>query len=390
MSSPRSSGSGSVSEGPSSASAHSSSISSSVVTTHSSPPATSSSPKSSSASQPSPSLTRSSSIGSFSSSRASSTSLSTTVPLVSPPASDTQLSSFSSPTSSLAVPPAPSSSPNRVLIAAVVGSVGGVLLIGGIILVLLWRQTRRRRQQARTSTHGQFLMRERSNDPEDDQDHKGYDSARGWTGPPLVPGTPRDSTSGWARPASTATASLANANNKTPHYTVRGHSVVGPSGAAPSNIAGFGADIAWQEAHYQDIYPVPDPALQPPPTIGVVPPTPNPDMGPGGRYGDPTSGTSSGSLAMSQNPRHSTASSLSSVYSSASASAAAHNEREQLNYGYAYSGEDDDEGITYPHTPPGFDSSSSSSPAQTKPTISPENERTTRSPTADWAALPLP
>jgi len=57
---------------------------------------------------------------------------------------------------------------------------------------------------------------------------------------------------------------------KAPHYTVRSH-------ASMTDVYGFGQDVAWREAHYEDPLPVvhpSQPATPMHPEIDVIPPTP--------------------------------------------------------------------------------------------------------------------
>ncbi|KAJ7023867.1 hypothetical protein C8F04DRAFT_1133154 [Mycena alexandri] len=84
---------------------------------------------------------------------------------------------------------------------------------------------------------------------------------------------------------------------KGPHYTIRSHASVG-------DVYGFGQDLAWQEAHYEDVVPMSGPAARP--AIGIVPPTPSSETG---NHDMPAT-------SLLRNP--STASSVPSVYSTAS------------------------------------------------------------------------
>ncbi|KAJ6565819.1 hypothetical protein DFH09DRAFT_1157090 [Mycena vulgaris] len=172
------------------------------------------------------------------------------------------------------------------IIAAISASTAGVLLLL-LFAILLYR-----RRLARPQPRGSMTSVLRK-PPGDDE--------KGWNDSPRsTPGSgwPEDSTT-WVELQTRQ--SLTSFSGKGPHYTVRAHPSV-------SDVYGFGQDVAWQEAHYEDPLPVsPPPSRSAYPPIDVIPPTP-----PSGVIHHNTAS------AMPLLRSHSAASSISSVYSTAS------------------------------------------------------------------------
>ncbi|KAJ7670767.1 hypothetical protein DFH06DRAFT_1178892 [Mycena polygramma] len=108
--------------------------------------------------------------------------------------------------------------------------------------------------------------------------------------------------------------SLSTMAGKAPHYTVRSH-------ATMTDVYGFGQDVAWQEAHYEDPLPHPHPLaqnsaqIQPyaQPMIDVVPPTPRT-----GSMQQVDHMPTAASAALLRSASSATASSMASEYSTAS------------------------------------------------------------------------
>ncbi|KAJ7138316.1 hypothetical protein C8R44DRAFT_767231 [Mycena epipterygia] len=154
------------------------------------------------------------------------------------------------------------------IIAAIVASTTAVFLF--ILLALFLHRRRRARQKrldAINSHDESFLQYSRGED-----EAKGWkDSARSTAGADWTEESPP-----WAIPIPLraervhARQSVNSFSGKGPHYTVRSRpSTVG-------DVYGFGQDVAWQEAHYEDPLPAldsPDRASYPP--IDVTPPTPS-------------------------------------------------------------------------------------------------------------------
>ncbi|KAJ6628161.1 hypothetical protein B0H10DRAFT_269544 [Mycena sp. CBHHK59/15] len=185
------------------------------------------------------------------------------------------------------------------IIAAVSASIAAVLLFVFFLFFLYRRRRARQKQLGSITLQDHSFLREHSGDDDD----KGWkDSARSTAG------------SGWPEESPACTIpiplhveevqtrqSVSSFSGKAPHYTVRSH-------ASMSDVYGFGQDVAWQEAHYEDPLPVvatPDRAAYP--AIDVIPPTP-----PSGIIHHNTAS------AMPLLRSHSAASSISSEYSTAS------------------------------------------------------------------------
>ncbi|KAJ7214872.1 hypothetical protein GGX14DRAFT_562903 [Mycena pura] len=199
-----------------------------------------------------------------------------------------------------------SSAHRTAIIAALTATIAAALFLG-VVIFIFWR---RRRTRAR-SPGQQNVMRERSADAVAGPDDKGWlDSASGWPGTQSMPT--------WAPPvaiplrrASMRRASMSTllgpgtpATPKTPHYSVR---------ARESSMAGFGfgQDIAWQEAHYEEVCAPSGAGVHSEAGVPVLCPTP-----PSAATFDTAGGAAS---AVPLLRSHSTASSVSSVYSAASA-----------------------------------------------------------------------
>ncbi|KAJ7106523.1 hypothetical protein C8R44DRAFT_805470 [Mycena epipterygia] len=172
------------------------------------------------------------------------------------------------------------------IIAAISASAAAILLLMLFVLSLYCRRrSSQKRLRSIASRDDPFL-----------QDNAG--EAKKWKD------SPRSPHSSWSEELSTWTVPIplniervhrGSFSTKGPHYTVR-------SRANPvSDVYGFGQDVVWQEAHYED----PLPAVSPP--IDIIPPTP-----PSGIIYHNTAS------AMPLLRGHSAASSISSQYSTAS------------------------------------------------------------------------
>jgi len=150
---------------------------------------------------------------------------------------------------------------------------------------LIYRRSARRTQFDTTASPRQSFLRE----PSQEEDKGWKESAR-----TVSSSWPDEQQPTWTVPIPSRIETRdrnSSFGGKAPHYTVR-------SRASVSDVYGFGQDVAWQEAHYED-------PLPPRVAIGVVPPTP------------PSANMHhSHSTPLLRN--HSTASSISSEYSTAS------------------------------------------------------------------------
>ncbi|KAJ7160640.1 hypothetical protein C8R43DRAFT_993510 [Mycena crocata] len=212
------------------------------------------------------------------------------LPTTPSPSSSVQRASTNAQTTALAHRPA--------LIAAISAAV--VLLILCIFGFLLYRRRCMRRSTRHTGSIGSTAQGRAliAHEAEDVYDDKGWrDSARsaagstrsGWPlqlddGVPSAASTyaipvPIPVLNSAPAPAptprpigidrrQTRTASVSSRLSlRAPHYTVRAHASVG-------DVYGFGQDVAWQQAHYEDALPTPSRAQ---PDIDVLPPTPHSD-----------------------------------------------------------------------------------------------------------------
>ncbi|KAJ6471651.1 hypothetical protein C8R47DRAFT_746369 [Mycena vitilis] len=202
------------------------------------------------------------------------------------------------------------------IIAAISASVVVAALFAVALVFFLYRRrrTRTRQMQAGSSTSSHPIMHEYSAEPDT--------TLRYW---PTTPGS--TASAGWpedpARPIPLPpglgqrhqSLSTMAGNCKAPHYTVRSH-------ASMTDVYGFGQDVAWQEAHYEDPLPHPHPLtqnsaqIQPfaQPIIDVVPPTPGTGSMQQVDYHMPTAA----SAALLRSASSATASSMASEYSTAS------------------------------------------------------------------------
>ncbi|KAJ7665595.1 hypothetical protein B0H17DRAFT_289307 [Mycena rosella] len=186
------------------------------------------------------------------------------------------------------------------VIAAIAVSVAVALFLTSLAVFIYRRRHARRHLASITSTQQAFF-----HDASADLEDKPWpqSSARSTAGP----GWPSESQP-WTVPIplpvereqTRTRQSVPSFSAKGPHYTVRSH-------ASMTEVYGFGQDMAWQEAHYEDPLP-PTPGAHP--SVGVVPPSPT----------SPTSVIIHHNMA-SATPllrSHSAASSVSSQYSTAS------------------------------------------------------------------------
>ncbi|KAJ7743042.1 hypothetical protein DFH07DRAFT_1063610 [Mycena maculata] len=155
-----------------------------------------------------------------------------------------------------------SGSHRPAIIAATIVSIGTLLLLIPL-LFCIYRQRRARQNQPTSSQRHCFLPK---NTVEDDE-KSWKDSPRSAAGS----GWPEES---WVDPAPPSVERVrprqsvtSFSTTRAPHYTVRSHASMG-------DIYGFGQDVAWQEAHYEDPLPIGGPPASFNPEIDVIPPTP--------------------------------------------------------------------------------------------------------------------
>lgn len=169
------------------------------------------------------------------------------------------------------------------VIAAISASTVGALLIATLIFLLCRRRRKRHPEVVGGSSSARSFMREspppRDNEyskewrvPESPPPHARLNSQSGAGWPEDAPAP------AWAVPPIPLrqnTQSFSSLSGRAPHYTLRSH-------ASMTDVYGFGQDVAWKEAHYED--PLTTVTVKPPsqpggsgsthPDIGVVPPTP--------------------------------------------------------------------------------------------------------------------
>ncbi|KAJ6529926.1 hypothetical protein DFH09DRAFT_1411984 [Mycena vulgaris] len=185
-------------------------------------------------------------------------SFSTSLRAGSPSSSSSQIPSLA-PTSSQSAP----LSHKPAVIAAIAASIAAALLCV-IFAIFLYRRCRARQRVGSITPSAHSFLRPT---PGDDNDKGWRDSGRstlasGWADQP----SPRTVPIPLRVEGVQTRQSVGSFAGKTPHYTVsRAHTSV-------ADLYGFGQDVAWQEAHYEDPLPVGAPPDHP--AIGMIPPTP--------------------------------------------------------------------------------------------------------------------
>ncbi|KAJ7443583.1 hypothetical protein B0H11DRAFT_2343836 [Mycena galericulata] len=199
-------------------------------------------------------------------------------------------SSASFPLSTSISPSSPSQAPLRpstsakittashqtVIIAATTASIAALILLLGLGFFIYCRRRSRRNQLDLITSQRRSILPENSTLADySDKDWK--DTVRSTTG------------SGWpseSQPTSPVHRTFSNPlpvdglqlrqsaqpsspSARAPHYTVR-------SRASMTDVYGFGQDVAWQEAHYEDPLPIGSPARSA--DIRIIPPTPLSDI----------------------------------------------------------------------------------------------------------------